>query len=293
MLKRLRLVATDRVPTFARLAIEMPSIAIETAVRPGAGDVVVEPRGWGDDTMFITVDRDVQRSSSDGISVRGSSEEIERVAIEVLTRCQRFVDRRNVASATSLWDEVREAHASLHDLTKPRVAAYLDHAVDTWQWMLRLSPHASLAAQLAALFQDVGRLERSEHLDESGVERRVESDDVAYVRHAARGAELAYDVVRRSGVDAETAERVRAIVAARVRDPDVDLLRDAGSLSFFSLSSPGYADAFGPEQTRKMVAYTLARLRPDARCKLAGIRLRDDVQGHLVASLVTLEDGPG
>ena len=33
-----------------------------------------------------------------------------------------------------------------------------DHALDVWQWVLRLSPSAGLAVQLAALFHDVGRL---------------------------------------------------------------------------------------------------------------------------------------
>ena len=56
------------------------------------------------------------------------------------------------------------------------------------------------------------------------------------------------------------------------------MLNDADALSFFSLNSSGYADYFGPEQTRKKVAYTWNRMGAHAREKLRGVRLRDDVR---------------
>ena len=52
----------------------------------------------------------------------------------------------------------------------------------------------------------------------------------------------------------------------------------ADALSFFSLNSSGYADYFGAEQTRRKVAYSWNRMRPPARAKLRGVRLRDDVR---------------
>jgi hypothetical protein len=64
-------------------------------------------------------------------------------------------------------------------------------------------------------------------------------------------------------------------------DRDVALLNDADALSFFSLNSSGYADYFGPEQTRRKIAFSWNRMRPAARAKLPGIRLRDDVRALL------------
>jgi hypothetical protein len=73
-------------------------------------------------------------------------------------------------------------------------------------------------------------------------------------------------------------------VAAHERqssDAEIALLNDADALSFFSLNSSGYADYFGPEQTRKKVAYTWNRMREPARTKLASVHLRSDVKQML------------
>ena len=81
-------------------------------------------------------------------------------------------------------------------------------------------------------------------------------------------------------VDAATREEVARLIAGHERrsdDPGLALLNDADALSFFSLNSPGYVDYFGPEAARRKVAWTLARLRPEARRRLDGVRLRPDV----------------
>src|SRR5262249_30356658 len=157
------------------------------------------------------------------------------------------------------------------------VAADYDHAIDTWQWMLRLDPRASLAAQLSALFHDIERLE-------SERDRRVERLSPDYVAfkdaHVSKGAQMAARGLEEVGVDAPTCKRVAEIIAAhdvRGRDDDIDLLKDADALSFFSLGSSGYADYFGPDQTRRKVAYTLQRLSHAARERLSLVRMRWDV----------------
>ena len=70
--------------------------------------------------------------------------------------------------------------------------------------------------------------------------------------------------------------------------PALSLLNDADALSFFSLNSVGYLDYFGPEQTRKKVAYSLSRLRPDARRYLAGLRLPSAVAAAIEAEAESL-----
>lgn len=46
----------------------------------------------------------------------------------------------------------------------------------------------------------------------------------------------------------------------------------------------GYLDYYGPEQTRKKVAYTLRRLRPAARRHLDGMRLPEVVAAEALAA---------
>ncbi len=213
----------------------------------------------------------------------GKPEALPRVAGEVLSRCQRWTDRRNGASRGGLFDRVLAEHRETHDLSKPLVRADYDHALDTWQWTLRLEPEADLPLQLAALFHDVERLasEADARIEHQAGDYQAFKDD-----HAERGAELAEALLGWVGVDAGTRQRTARLIAAHERppaagDPDaaaIALLNDADALSFFSLNSVGYLDYFGPEATRRKVAYTLRRLRPEARRHLSGMRLRPAIQ---------------
>lgn len=260
---------------------EHPAVAISLGDTVHPCDAVIDGAAWACVRDFSAFDEAVSRARTDAIVVHGAERELARTACEVLTRYQRHVERRNAASSLPVMNAVLRAHAELHDVMKPLVAADFDHALDTWQWMLRLEPHAPLAAQCAALFHDVERLE-------SEAERRVEHLAPDYQAfkdtHAKRGAARAEIVLRDAGVDAPTASRAAEIIASHERrghDPDVDLLNDADGLSFFSLNSPGYADYYGPEQTRRKIAYTLARIGEKARKRLELVRLRADVAAWL------------
>lgn len=208
----------------------------------------------------------------------GDAEQLALSAQGVLTRCQRWMDRRNEASRSPLFDRLLAKHREAHDLAKPLVRADYNHALDTWQWLLRLAPDAGLAVQLAALFHDIERLI-------SEADARVEHRASDYQRfkdaHAARGAELADALLAAAGVDEETRRGTARLIAVHERRPAagdrdaeaISLLNDADALSFFSLNSVGYLDYFGSEAAREKVEFTLRRLRPVARRYLGGMRL--------------------
>lgn len=210
-----------------------------------------------------------------------SSRSVAPVALEVVTRLQRLIDRRNAASASPSFDAILEVHRELHDLELPLVRADYDHALDTWQWILRLDPNASFALQTAALFHDVERI-----FSES--ERRIEQYAADYQafkdEHARRGASFVHRLLRQLGIDSEVADRVRSLVSSHERPTDEEdllLLNDADALSFFSLNSSGFIDYYGPEHTRKKVAYTLRRMRSRARARLASCRLRPEIEAFV------------
>lgn len=205
----------------------------------------------------------------------------------VLTRFQRFLARRNPASAGAAFERVLARHRALHDRTKPLVRADLDHALDTWQWLLRLDPGASLAAQVAALFHDVERLA-------SEAEVRIEqhaSDYCAFKNeHARRGAAMTRAALASTGLAQPVIERAVELVAGHEqpgRDAERLLLNDADALSFFSLNSDGFLRYYGVEHTRRKIAYTLARLRGGARGRLMRIRYHPDVAASLDEAGVT------
>lgn len=222
------------------------------------------------------------------------------MARQVATRAQRLSGRRNQASSGELFDRVLARHRALHDLDLPLVRADYDHALDVWRWLLRLDPRAGLAVQLAALFHDVERLE-SEALV------RREPQGLAYQAakdaHAERGARMAAELLAGLGVAPATCGRAARLIARHDRGGESDgsgrepgrepgrewadfrdeaaRLADADALSFFSLNSPGYLAYHGPEATRRKVAWTLGRMRPAARERLAGVRLPAQVRGFL------------
>jgi hypothetical protein len=267
-----------RGPLSAGLAAEFPSIFV--SIETDGGPPHLAASEWEQrDFDSWRFDSSVDELSREPFTLRIADDRGGAAfPIEVLSRCQRAIDRRNRHSQGQLFDRVLRRHRQLHDVTKPLVHADYNHALDVWQWVLRLDANASLALQLAALFHDVERLA-------SEADERVEHLAADYQQfkdaHAARGAEMTRATLAEAGVGEGVRERVAGIVASHERqsdDAEVALLNDADALSFFSLNANGYLGYFGEEQTRRKVAYTWNRLRPSARPKLAGVRMRDEVR---------------
>jgi len=268
----------------AALRREFPTVAVE--VEAGGGDsatlATIDLAAWTDRTAdFAPFDRhvdDLARLGPVTIVVHGEASLAVRAAGEMLTRWQRLVGRRNEASSRAEFDALLSRFEALHDVRKPLVRADWNHALDTWQWMLRLDPGARAAAQAAALLHDVERLESEA---DARIEHLAASYEAFKQRHAERGSRIARGLLEACGFDAPTVERACSLVAGHELpddDPDRKLLADADALSFFSQNSSGYLDYFGPEATIKKIAYSLRRMRASAVSRLASVRLRADVE---------------
>ncbi|MDQ3283045.1 MAG: DUF4202 domain-containing protein [Acidobacteriota bacterium] len=279
MLEELALVPPRPQVNRGTLAAEFPSIFIRL---DDDGSPHVRASEWERaDFDAWAFDMAIDNLAREPFTLRIADDDGGKVAfpLEVLNRCQRHIDRRNRHSQGQLFTRVLRKHRALHDLDKPLVRADYNHALDIWQWLLRLDPDASLPVQFAALFHDIERL-----LTES--EARIEQNAANYQEfkdaHAKKGAEITGEVLATAGVSEAICVRVAELITAHERqssDPEVALLNDADALSFFSLNSHGYASYFGPDQTRKKVAYTWNRMREPARARLGSVRLRGDVRG--------------
>ena len=275
MLDELRVIGKSR----AGVAGEFPSVRISFDVH--AIDPHLRASQWlrdDFDTWAFDVAVDELASAPFALCIADDVDH-DAFAVEVLNRCQRWIARRNEFSAGETFDRVLERHREMHDLAKPLVRADYNHARDVWQWTLRLEPRASLAVQIAALFHDIERLA-------SEADKRVEHLAPDYQAfkdaHASAGAEMTRRILR--DVPRGIVDRVAQLVGIHERrsdDAEVALLNDTDALSFFSLNSNGYADYFGPEQTRKKVEYTWNRMSDRARTRLHGIRIRSDVRRFL------------
>lgn len=274
-IEHVRLVAdADEELDTSTIEREFPTIAVGRADKCQPGDLVIDDFAWRGAFDFSRFDELVEQARpAVTIAVRGA--DAAGVAVEVLARYQRLVLRRNEASSKPLFDAVLDAHAALYD---PSCNGDREHALDTWQWMLRLQPNVGLAAQIAALFHEVDRLdcdpqERLEH------RAHRTNDDVAADR--GRGRVLA--LLRRIGLSENDAILVRDLISGHANaTPDAGVLDEADGLSFLSLMSPRYADHFGLAQTRRKVTFTLCRLGEAAKGKVTLLRLRPDIDRLLV-----------
>jgi hypothetical protein len=195
------------------------------------------------------------------------------------SRIEEREDGRNGAIPDEMLDRLLVRHRALHPLDKPLVEADFRHALDVWQWVLRLDPEAGGAVQIAALFHDVERLFTEAELRS---EQTVADYDDYKARHAARSAVITDRVLEEEGCDPALRARAVALIAGhdqpgRVDSAEAALLEDADALSFFSLNSSGYLAYYGEEQARRKVQWTFARLSRKGRERLARLRLPPEV----------------
>lgn len=274
------------------LSSEFPSVRWALMALPPSGALVIPAGAWrASPADFPCWDRAISGLASRPrwVVVQGDDAgALDQTAREILTRYQRLVPRTNAHSGTRIFSRVLSGHRAMHDFTKPPVRAHYDHALDVWQWVLRLAPMAGLAVQLAALFHDVERLVYE-------ADRRAEHAAVDYQAfknaHAEQGSRMTVEVLRACGIEPGTCADVASLIREHARpDPperrgDLELLADADALSFFSLSSSGFADYFGADHTRRKVRYSLGRMSSAAIRRLADIRLREDVSLYLAEAV--------
>lgn len=272
---------------------ELPRVELAPALPPGEDTVAVPLEAWQrGDIDFYRIDAEADALGQRGLVPVAAGGHPE-ARVQLLTRCQRWLDRRNRSSRQPWFDEVLALHRRLHDRALPLVRADHNHALDTWQWLLRLQPAAGGAVQVAALFHDIERLTGE-------AERRVEQHADDYARHkrehAARSAARVRELL--AGTSAEWAAELAAPIieagdqidgsaaaAAGMRE-DVELLEDADALSFFSLNSAGFLDYYGERHTARKIEWTVCRLSARALRFLVHVRLRRDVAGLLEGVLV-------
>jgi hypothetical protein len=236
-----------------------------TRARPGA----VDGGAWRTEGFnFWAFDRAVDDLAQRGEPLAITAErDIVPVAIEIVTRAQRAIPRRNEPSKTTWFARVLALHAGLYDLKKPGVRADYDHALDTWQWTVRLDGGAPADVQLGALCHN---LERMAGEPDARIEHTVEYQQVK-TAHATGSSWRAAVLFGRAGVPGPIARLAELGIANHEHAGGP--IADADALSFFSFNSFAYLRHFGAEQTAFKVGYTYKRLSSRARRELPALRL--------------------
>ena len=137
------------------------------------------------------------------------------------------------------------------------------HAENVLHWLLELKPDADEVLQLAAFAHDVERSLPDRH--QAG---NFPSYHEYKKAHAERGGKMASKVLLEAGYSKDDSKRIAKIIEAAEfvsDDPDVQLICDADSISFFDNNAPFYLSSKGPEITRQKMIFMFKRASPRAK----------------------------
>ncbi len=184
-------------------------------------------------------------------------------AVELLNRYHRFLPLPSGAVVPPELDTALRAYHALFPLSDSAARERHEAGLDTWRWLLRLTPRASLELQVAALFHDVALGDLEATLQQLPLQCCAKLRTVEL--------SLFYD---EPGCDSELAQ-----------------LRTARALSFLSLESWRFLRQHGASAARAKAEQLLLRLDSAALCVAATTRQPRVVSEVLDAVLMANERG--
>lgn len=137
------------------------------------------------------------------------------------------------------------------------------HSVNAREWLVKLRPDADEILQLAILGHDIERA-----LPNRLTKEQFESYDAYKSAHAKLAGEVLAKITKDAGYSENDAERIRALVAeaeASSHDPDIQLISDADSLSYFDYNVNFYFKRNGVQKTKDKIWFMYERCSPVAK----------------------------
>lgn len=137
------------------------------------------------------------------------------------------------------------------------------HAENTMEWVARLRPDADEILLLAGFGHDIERSAPDRYTNNS-----FDTYDDYKRAHARRSGEMAAEILVRAGYSKEDGQRLAHIIAEgefASSEPDVQLLCDADSISFFDNNLTYYIQKNGQAAAKKKIEFTYHRASKRAK----------------------------
>jgi hypothetical protein len=158
------------------------------------------------------------------------------------------------------------------------------HAENALEWLLRLDPKADQALQIAALAHDIDRAVEARKV------RRSDYDDYDAFKaaHARNGAKILRTLLDSCGIAKSITEEACRLVAAHEvgGDPRSNLLKEADSISFFSVNMPLYYQREGWEETKRRCVWGYRRLSARTKEIVKGMTYEDKMLTRLLKEAI-------
>lgn len=164
------------------------------------------------------------------------------------------------------WDRLERTLITI--IKNSRRPDYLDHAITTKEWLLKLDPTATEELKISAFAHDIERCFFAKMVDVA------DEPYMSYkTRHAQRCADILSSLMLGMGFSQESAEKVHHYVSLHEEggDKECDLIRDADSLSFMSNNLTRYLENNGKDRTAEKVAFMYNRASDKAKGLIKGM----------------------
>jgi len=159
------------------------------------------------------------------------------------------------------------------------------HSKGTKKWLLKLNPNADDALQIAALAHDI---ERGYYKG-----KKSKEDPNNYDKHkeenSKRSAEVICDILKKYDFDKKFITRVRHLVLKHEigGDEELNILKDADSISFFEENLEYYFHKYGEEKVRFKIKYMFDRMSKKAQEIVKKLKYNDKKLNSIFQEIVT------
>ncbi len=174
-------------------------------------------------------------------------------------------------------------------IQKSDVPEDFQHAQNTRVWILKLKPDADWALQLAALAHDIERA-----IPQRKIKRGNYEDFNTFKKaHARNSARIVGEILDKYPLNAAITSRIKYLIThhefGREGDPDLIVLKDADSLSFFEVNLPLYFQRHSQQETLFRMQWGYDRLSNRAKKFVKKMNYENDRLNKLLRSCIDSE----
>lgn len=177
-------------------------------------------------------------------------------------------------------------------IEKSTIPEDFQHALNTRHWILRLKPKADWPLQLAALAHDIERA-----IPQRKIKRSAYADFNLFKKaHAANSAQIVGEILDKYPLNQSIKARIKYLIEhhefGRDDDPDLIVLKDADSLSFFEVNLPLFFQRHNEQETLFRMQWGYARLSNRARSSLKKMNYKNKRLNKLLSICIESQQSP-
>lgn len=148
-----------------------------------------------------------------------------------------------------------------------------NHSKITLEWVLKLKPTASDELKIAALGHDIDRAMEKRRIKKENFDNYEDYKK----EHAKESAKIVSEILKKHNCENKFIEKVKYLIENHEigGSGDVDILKEADSLTFFNWDIYFYIKDKGHEKTKDKVKFMYKRLSEKAKKLVKEIKFKD------------------